>query len=637
MKRFTPRLLTATIATAISLPVWAQSSLQDIQQQDDLVVTAAGVGQDAFTAPASVTVITEEQLQQGGVVDLTDILRGVPGVTVAGDTDGENIFIRGLPGEYTLILVDGKRQNMRQSRTNGSGGIEQFYMPPASAIERIEIVRGPMSSLYGSDAMGGVINVITKRSSDQWSGEVTLEHTFAEESVDGDQQQQSLYLSGPVIKDTLDLQIWGRHFEQEESERERGAAEKKLDDYRARLTWLVNDDHEVYVEVGKTEIDSDPRLNDRSAVALGYEGYLGDWLVNAGLSQENGGRETDGSDRKPEVTNRILDAKASSSYSWYGEHDLTLGHQFLHSELSDQNPGLDDAEHYDFENDQWALFAEDIWSLSDRFSATTGLRYTYDDNFGGEVTPRVYGLWALNEQLVITAGASAGYRTPELRQSVEGYYLTTNRGRAVIAATPDLEPEKSNSYELGIRFENESSNLTATLFHTDFKNKFDSRDTGESITIGDNSYDLYEYYNVGEARLSGLELTAVTAITSTLEASASYTFTESEILKGENEGLPISRTPEQQYSLRGDWTTPVQGLTAWASAYYFGDQVHISRGSPVDYKGYTTLDLGLTYAINTHLTLKAAVNNLDNVETSYDDHGTVNAGRSFWTALTVQF
>jgi len=92
-----------------------------------MVVTAAGVETSMLTSPASVTVITGEELERSSFVDLTDALRNVPGVSVAGPADGENIFIRGLPSEYTLILVDGKRLNSRASRSNASGGVVERH------------------------------------------------------------------------------------------------------------------------------------------------------------------------------------------------------------------------------------------------------------------------------------------------------------------------------------------------------------------------------------------------------------------------------------------------------------------------------------------------------------------------------
>ncbi len=134
-----------------------------------MVVTAAGFEQRVEDAPASITVIEGEELRPKSYRDLGDAVRDVEGVTVNGGTDEQDISIRGMPGDYTLILVDGKRQSARESRANGNSGYEQSFVPPAAAIERIEVVRGPMSSLYGSDAIGGVINVITREGRGAWT------------------------------------------------------------------------------------------------------------------------------------------------------------------------------------------------------------------------------------------------------------------------------------------------------------------------------------------------------------------------------------------------------------------------------------------------------------------------------------
>jgi outer membrane receptor for ferrienterochelin and colicins len=131
-----------------------------------VVVTAAGFEQTIREAPASITVLTREQLEKERFGNLAQALESVEGIDVgaAGDkTGGMNISIRGMPSDYTLILIDGRRQNAAGNVTpNGFGGTSTSFMPPVSAIERIEVIRGPMSTLYGSDAMGGVINIITR-------------------------------------------------------------------------------------------------------------------------------------------------------------------------------------------------------------------------------------------------------------------------------------------------------------------------------------------------------------------------------------------------------------------------------------------------------------------------------------------
>lgn len=114
---------------------------------DDIVVTASTRAQSVAEAPASISVVTSEQLEDKAYVDLFDAVRDVEGVSVSGGSNFQDILIRGLPGAYTLTLVDGRRQSTREARVNGNGGLEQSFTPPVGAIERIEVVRGPMSSL----------------------------------------------------------------------------------------------------------------------------------------------------------------------------------------------------------------------------------------------------------------------------------------------------------------------------------------------------------------------------------------------------------------------------------------------------------------------------------------------------------
>ena len=132
-------------------------------------------------------------------------------VGAAGDkTGGMNISIRGMPSDYTLVLIDGRRQNAAGNVTpNGFGGTQTSFMPPLAAIERIEIIRGPMSTLYGSDAMGGVINIITRKVGQQWMGSVSADYTAQEESAFGDVKSGRFYLSGPIATDLLGLSLRG--------------------------------------------------------------------------------------------------------------------------------------------------------------------------------------------------------------------------------------------------------------------------------------------------------------------------------------------------------------------------------------------------------------------------------------------
>jgi outer membrane cobalamin receptor len=135
-------------------------------------LTAAGFEQLLTDAPASITVIDAEDFEDRSVETIADLLRDTAGVSVekGGKLGGDNITIRDLGEDYVLMLIDGKPIEASQDAFyNGWGtGQRSGYLPPASAIERIEVIRGPRSSLYGSAASGGVINVITKNVPDKW-------------------------------------------------------------------------------------------------------------------------------------------------------------------------------------------------------------------------------------------------------------------------------------------------------------------------------------------------------------------------------------------------------------------------------------------------------------------------------------
>ncbi len=187
-----------------------------------VVVSAAGFEQKITEAPASITVVTREELQSRPYTSLIDALRDVEGIDVGMESTDKNgqatISMRGLPSDYTLVLINGKRQsNVGDLYPNNFGGGQFSYVPPLEAIERIEVVRGPMSTLYGSDAIGGVINIITRKITDRWLGSVTTGVTLQESSVYGDEKTTDLYLSGPLVANKLGLEVRGGFYDRDAS------------------------------------------------------------------------------------------------------------------------------------------------------------------------------------------------------------------------------------------------------------------------------------------------------------------------------------------------------------------------------------------------------------------------------------
>lgn len=260
---------------ALAAAACASASAQDnTQTLSEVVVSASGFEQQIKDAPASISVVTRQDLETKNFRDLADALQGVEGIDVrggTGKTGGFDISIRGMPSDYTLILVDGRRVSAAGDTTpNGFGASQTSLIPPLSAIERIEVVRGPMSTLYGSDAMGGVINIITRKIAKEWGGSVQIEGSLPEHSNQGAAQKTSFYLNGPIQQDKLGIAIRGNYYNRDKSEMAaqegvnpssyKGIAPPKSDQYTlgAKFTFAPAAGHELWldVETARTKYDN---------------------------------------------------------------------------------------------------------------------------------------------------------------------------------------------------------------------------------------------------------------------------------------------------------------------------------------------------------------------------------------------
>jgi len=684
-----------------AVPASAQTPTEEEEEQiaagttklQRLVVTAAGFEQNVADAPASISVITREDLEKSSFRDLTDALREAQGVAVTGVANEKDIFIRGLPGTYTLILVDGKRQSTREARPNGNSGYEQSFIPPLSAIERIEVVRGPMSALYGSDAMGGVINIITRKASGHWTGSVTVEGTLQQHSEYGNSAQTSFYASGPLIEEMVALQLWGRGLLRNEDSFVGGVHGSREGDLNGRMTITPSADHEIYLEGGFTRLhrlssagrtvdatgDDSYRNFDRARWAIGHTGNWGPTTSEFSFQQEFGSRESwtydpvtgryVANERVPRIRNSVLDGKFTTPFTFMGEHTLVTGGQF-------QNASLTDRGHLPVDQkmsiNQWALFAEDEWRVTDTFALTGGLRFDHHEIYGGHFSPRLYGVWHATGQVTVKGGVSTGFRAPEIRQLAPGYYLPTQQGAGRIAPNPDLRPESSVNYELGAVWDNYSGlTLGATAFYTDFKDKISNMNTHKLVNpdtgviidpLGGGTcnaaalrdypgyYCLWQNFNIDNAVIKGLELTGTWEATPALTLRGSYTYTHSEQRTGDYAGFPLARTPAHKASLRVDWLTPVEKLEVWGLATYHGSEIAAgarigSNGKPIvingktgrQYDPYMMFDIGATYRVNDRFRINAAVYNLFDKRIDEVDYNTIGEGRRFWISTTAEF
>ncbi len=211
----------AAIAALMAAPAAADAG-DEAPAGSDIVVTAAGYEQKITDAPASITVVTAEELRQRPYMTLIDAVRDIEGVDVGETSDKtgqRTISIRGMGSDYTLIMIDGRRQNNHGDIYPNSFGGNQFnHIPPLDTIERIEVIRGPASTLYGADALGGVINIITKKVLDRWTGSATFGRSIQEDTDFGDDMTFDAAVSGPIVPDLFGIKLRGSYYKRYPSE-----------------------------------------------------------------------------------------------------------------------------------------------------------------------------------------------------------------------------------------------------------------------------------------------------------------------------------------------------------------------------------------------------------------------------------
>lgn len=654
-------------------------------KDDTIVVTASGFAQEMRDAPASITVITKEQLQNKPAANLIDMVKDVEGVSVIGGSLKPDISIRGLSGDYTLIMVDGRRQNSRESRPNGSGGYEAGFIPPVEAIERIEVIRGPMSSLYGSDAMGGVINIITKAVADEWHGSMGMGGIIQESKDYGNSANTDFYVSGPLIKDKLGLQVYGGLNYRREDHLQEGTPRKDDKNITAKLAFTPVEGQKFLAEVGRStqEHTSTPgksidetatrggivQKNNKSEVHNNRNHWAltwkGDWdEINSEVSvyQENTIRKTNTGKwnkvsedwimayeaRQPEVTNTVVDGKVTA---FLPSNVLTVGGQYQYAKLKDDSVIKNKQTVTEkMTAEQKALFVEDEFSVTDDLTLTGGLRMDDHEFYGKHWNPRAYAVYKLTDEITIKGGVAKAFRAPTLRELSPNFGTSTQGGAAIMYGNRDLKPETSVTEELGIAYDHESGfSASAILFNTEFKNKLTSYQVaGQTDPL--TGLNMFIYDNVGKANIRGVEMASRIPVAEKWNLNLNYTFTDSERksddekLNGKSlKGQPLEMTPRHMANARLDWQYRPD-MNFYTQANYTGKQVWAAQRNgakqPRERSGITTLDLGMTYQVMPNALLNFAVLNIanekgDDIETN--GNWQIDEGRRYWANLKLNF
>lgn len=574
---------------------------EPLRRSERVTVTANRVEEPAELVGSSVTVVTADEIATSGAHWLTDVLARVPGVTVitnGGPGSLTGIFLRGTESNHTLVLVDGVKVN------SPSTGDYDFANLPASQVERLEVLRGPQSTLYGSDAIGGVINVITRA-----GGGAPRFSVSAEGGAFGTSR---LAASTQGAAGRLFWSLGADRFRSDGfSAADEAAGNTEPDSFRndaldGRLGYRhAGFEAEAFVSAfdGRTFLDGfgfgvgpvdDPeQLQERRGVVAGARArlergrYRGTVTVSS-TDEELGSVDPDGFARSFDLDASIREVDFQNELRVGRGHSVLAGVEHRRERAATLSTSPFGDEGYDRSVDVTGLFAQYRLAIDERVHAAAGVRWESHSLFGDQSTYRVAIGWEALPALRLHGSIGTGFRAPTLNELFYPGF-----------GNPGLGPEKSLGWDLGARLSVSEGRFELDL--TAFGNEIDG--LIEFLFPGG-------FQNLGEARSRGIEATATWIVAPRLRADVAYTLTETEDLAT---GLPLLRRPRHQGALMVEWR-PVDRARLFTELRFKGPRDDFGPVDRVTLPAYALWNLAAGYDLIESLQLQGRIDNLTDAD-----------------------
>lgn len=554
LARAAQMLMAALLSTA------AQADPDEAAQS--IVITATRHAMPLVDAPAAMSVVTGEQIAERGADNVFEALRGETGVSMQGRTIGGRtaMALRGMEFRHTLYLVDGKRIG----GTDGVVGHSDFQYDWVATedIERIEVVRGPMSVLYGSEALGGVINVITRRPGPVWAFGMLAEGRWGDNSLGGDGNRAAVRASGPLT-DNLRVAVsladaWRQAVALTEDPRLTEIEGRHKHDGSLQLWGSPVAGHEIQIEYRAGEEDRWANARERGGARRIYEsltdidrshgsvGWRADWAgpwqaqsllrayesrVDVGNARNNGVAAL----RPNNFADRIVEGQLSAMPQ--PGSLLTGGFEVRDEQLYNIGlPGGAGQASHD------ALYAQGEFDLTPALALTAGLRHDRHERFGDEWSPRAYAVWHAAPGWTVKGGIGHGFKAPSLKQISPDY--AEDEGPNTYFGNASLLPETSDAAELGVGWDTPAAGAQAMVFASRVENLIVPQLLRQVGTRGE-----YLFENIDSSRFQGVETALDLRLPAGFAVNATYTYLDAR----DSNGNRLEKRPRHSLGLRLAW------------------------------------------------------------------------------------
>lgn len=578
------KIIASLIALAFASPSYSAENIK----LDDVVVTASRTPQPRESVIADVSVIGADEIQRSGQATLVELLQLQPGIEItsnggAGKTAG--IFVRGTNSSHVVVLIDGIRVS---SATLGTTTFENL---PITQIDKVEILRGPATSLYGQDAIGGVIQIFTKKGQGKTKfygsvGYGTYDTKIVEAGVSGQMNDTSfaLNLSASDTDGFSAIDTNNPNFNDDDGYRNFA--------FNTSLTQKLVEGHEIGVQLfnsaGNTRFDNSFNLGNFSSKAdieqqsLAFTSknqFLPFWLssLKVGFSQDKV-KSYDEIDAFVNPFNPTKFDTEQTQINWQNDLSLPVGTLTLMYDRLEED--VESTTDYDKTNRINEGYVASYLANIGAHSLQASLREDHNSQFGNYVTGGVGYGYSFNQNWRATASYGSAFKAPTFNDL---YFPGFNN--------PDLKPEKSDNIEASLRYQDDSTSLSATIYENKIRNliAFDFA----TFTIENLNKAVIQGLSLaGSQRWGNLQLQANADIQSPRDDA-----TDNLLARRANRHGALNLS----YNW-GDWRF---GAEATASSKRYNN-----LANTVGLDGYALLNLTTAYKVNQDWTIQARANNI---------------------------
>lgn len=676
----------------------AEENLQEFSL-DTMVVTATRTAMTVKETPSTVEIVDSKKLEQTQAKTLHDALKGALGVNVFNDFQGRsNVSIRGSESRHVLIMVDGKRLGGEAAYNSANAwDVDRIRMED---VERVEIIRGPAGALYGSDAMGGVINVITK-TPDKTTADINYEYGWYEDGK-GAGYKGNLYLQGAEGNYSYKINAGlnkNRPYMDPKGSGDSMNFYGKQQPVSLSVGYKFDNGNKLSVDFSKIKEDNQKSStsrtvmmpgkvwqdkvqtiyndNKRTDYAITYKGSddKQDWMFRAYksvfdkhyMNQNNTRMTMMGKPGAWKLQNPKIDTvkrtlsviEGKDTFNLSDKNKLTAGFEYRKDQsegtrLKKPNTSLADGNAHDAYDkaaiNYLAAYVQDEFRPDDKWLIIPSVRFDHSDQFSNKLTSNLAATYNAADDVRIKAVVGQGYKTPTVNDLYifwEMYAANPGGKGQFYVGNPDLKPEKSLSYELSVEKDwGDRSTVHLGVFRNEVKDLISTYWTGK---LTDDDPDLYPgvkgdmimaYENIPEATLQGVELYGSHRLGKNIYLNAGYTFLDA---KDKTNGTRLKDRAKHQVTFGVSYQP--ENIYAWDLSfdlvsnigYYFNNGDKSTMGNFVyETKDFTIANIMASRHLNKDTKIYLGVDNISNHQ-NFGPYSDGNLGRLYRVGMEYKF